>query len=123
MSYLARRKTTWTFLDIFLRRNDIIGWANFVMSGMSAYVGHLVRLALALIFVGSYLLRPLIMRPLSLIWLRIVESDKPIFTMMFGGVSVAVTAINEIANGRFAIGEIVTHWWSAISGIAKHWWF
>jgi hypothetical protein len=120
---LVRYKSDWAVLDIFLRRNDIIGWANFTMSGMSAYTGHLARLALALIFVGSYILRPLAMRPISLIWRRIVESDKPIFTMIFGGAAAAVTAINEIANNRFAIGDIAAHWWSAINGIARHWFF
>jgi hypothetical protein len=73
-----------------------LGWSNFTMTVMSAYTGHLIRLTLAVIFVGSYILRPLLMHPLSLIWLRIVQSDKPIFTMILGGMSGAVTAINEI---------------------------
>lgn len=67
------------------------------MAHMSSYTGHLIRLGIALVFVGSYILRPLLMRPVSLIWLRIVESDKPIFALIFGGVSAAVTVIKEFA--------------------------
>ena len=36
-------------------------------------------------FLGSFLLKPLIMRPISLVWARIIESEKPVFTLIFGG--------------------------------------
>ena len=57
----------------------------------------LFRFVLSIIFVGSFLLRPLIMRPVSLVWVRIIESEKPVFTLMFGGAAAFATAINEAA--------------------------
>jgi hypothetical protein len=55
------------------------------------------RLVLSMIFVGSFLLRPLLMRPINLVWRRIVESDKPVFTPTFGGVAALGAAISEAA--------------------------
>jgi hypothetical protein len=55
------------------------------------------RFALSIIFVGSFLLRPLVMRPVSLVWARIVESEKPVFTVIFGGTAAFATAITEAA--------------------------
>jgi hypothetical protein len=52
-------------------------------------------LASALVFVGSFLLRPLIMRPISFVWARIVENDKPVFTLTFGGAAAFASAITE----------------------------
>jgi hypothetical protein len=43
------------------------------------------------------MLRPLIMRPISLVWARIIESDKPVFTLTFGGAAAFATAITEAA--------------------------
>jgi len=57
----------------------------------------LARFALAIIFVGSVLLRPLIIGPVSLVWARIVESEKPVFTVIFGGVAAFASAIREAA--------------------------
>jgi hypothetical protein len=41
-------------------------------------------------------LKPLIMRPVNLIWRRIVESDKPVFTLVFGFVGGLAKAISEV---------------------------
>lgn len=55
------------------------------------------RLFVSLLFLGTFLLRPLIMRPVSLLWARIIESEKPVFTLMFGGAAAFATAISEAA--------------------------
>ena len=34
--------------------------------------------------------------PISTLWLRIVESDKPVFTLIGGGIGAGVKAIQEI---------------------------
>jgi hypothetical protein len=52
---------------------------------------------LSIVFVGSFLLKPLVMRPISLVWARIVESEKPVFTVIFGGAAAFATAISEAA--------------------------
>jgi hypothetical protein len=57
----------------------------------------LMRFIISAIFVGSFLSRPLIMRPVSLVWARIVESDKPVFALIFGGTAAFATAISEAA--------------------------
>jgi hypothetical protein len=58
---------------------------------------NVIRSVLAIVFVGSFLLRPLVMRPVSVIWARIIESDKPVFTVIFGGAAAFATAISEAA--------------------------
>jgi len=37
------------------------------------------------------------MRPVSLVWARIVESDKQIFTLIFGGAAAFAKVISEAA--------------------------
>jgi hypothetical protein len=63
---------------------------------VAGFAANLIRLAISLVFVGSFLLRPIVMRPLLLVWLRIVESDKPIFTLIFGGASATAVFFNEL---------------------------
>jgi hypothetical protein len=57
----------------------------------------LFRFALSLVFVGSFLLKPLMMRPISYVWARIVESDKPVFTLVFGFAGACAKIISEVA--------------------------
>jgi hypothetical protein len=57
----------------------------------------LSRFILSIIFVGSCILRPLVMRPVNFVWRRIVESDKPVFTLTFGGAAEFASAIIEAA--------------------------
>jgi hypothetical protein len=69
---------------------------NFVLGTLPLLTG-LFRLIISIVFVGSFVLRPLVMRPVSLVWARIVESDKPVFTLIFGGAAAFATAISEAA--------------------------
>lgn len=57
-----------------------------------------VRLGFSAIFVTSLLLRDIIQRPISRLWARIVESDKPIFTMVFGAASTAFAIGHALLN-------------------------
>jgi hypothetical protein len=56
------------------------------------------RLAIALVFIGSYLLRPL-QDVIMKVWLRLTESDKPIFTFLFGGVGVIAEGTSRLIGG------------------------
>jgi hypothetical protein len=56
---------------------------------------NLGRLSIAALFVGSYLLKPL-HQMLSTLWARLVESDKPIFTLLIGGGAAAAKAIEAV---------------------------
>jgi hypothetical protein len=62
-------------------------------------VPSIFRFVLSIVFVGSFLLRPLIMRPVNLVWRRIIEAsdNKPVFTLIFGGAATFATAISELA--------------------------
>jgi hypothetical protein len=55
------------------------------------------RFLLTITFLGSVVLKPLVMRPVNLVWRRIVESDKPVFTLIFGGAAAFAKAVSEAA--------------------------
>jgi hypothetical protein len=63
----------------------------------AGYATYLTRIAIAIVFVGSFLVQPFLMRPILLLWRRVVESDKPIFTLMLGGISSGAVAVSELA--------------------------
>jgi hypothetical protein len=63
---------------------------------LSVYVVNGFRLIIAIAFAALMLSRPLFGRPMSLVWLRVIQSDKPLFTLMLGGVSGAVTLAAQI---------------------------
>jgi hypothetical protein len=67
-----------------------------------ALLPNVARLIVALAFVLSFALRPLIQQPLSLLWRRIVESDKPIATMVLGGTAAAAKFVQEVAKALAA---------------------
>jgi hypothetical protein len=56
-----------------------------------------VRLSITLIFVGSFLLQTL-QRPIMTLWARIIESDKPVFTLLFGSAAAIAKVMQEIVN-------------------------
>jgi hypothetical protein len=60
-------------------------------------VPSLFRFSLSIVFLGSFLLRPLVMRPISLVWARVVESEKPVFTLIFGFAGALAKLISEAA--------------------------
>jgi hypothetical protein len=70
---------------------------NIALRFLTTYFLTLFRFVLSMVFVGSFLLRPLVIRPVSLVWARIVESDTPVFTVIFGGAAAFATAISEAA--------------------------
>jgi hypothetical protein len=79
--------------EFFLERGQIDVFALFALNSFPSFV----RVIISIVFVGSFLLRPLVIRPISLVWARIVESDKPVFTLVFGGAAAFATAISEAA--------------------------
>jgi hypothetical protein len=53
------------------------------------------RLVVTVVFLGSFLLKP-VQQLLMGLWARVVESDKPIFTLLFGGGAAAATAVRWV---------------------------
>jgi hypothetical protein len=47
-------------------------------------------------FILSFLLKPLQI-PIMTLWARVIESDKPVFTLLFGGIATIVKAVQEIS--------------------------
>jgi hypothetical protein len=65
------------------------------LSMLSNLIPNLIRLAITLIFVSSFLLHPF-QRPIMTLWARVIESDKPVFTLVFGGAAALAKAVQEI---------------------------
>ena len=61
-----------------------------------AAIPSLIRVCIMFIFFCSYLLRPM-KDPVLALWARIVESDKPVFTLVFGGAAAMAKTVEEIA--------------------------
>jgi hypothetical protein len=59
------------------------------------YLPNFIRVLMMVIFIVSYLLKPL-QSPIMQLWARIVESDTPIFTLLFGVVAGLGKAIEGI---------------------------
>lgn len=57
---------------------------------------NVTRLLFALLFILSFATRPLVHRPISLLTARVVESDKPIATLVLGGFATGAKLIQEI---------------------------
>jgi hypothetical protein len=64
-------------------------------SNLVNLIPNLVRFSIMAIFILSYLLQPL-QRPIMILWARVIESDKPVFTLVFGGTAALAKAIQEI---------------------------
>lgn len=88
--------------------NDI--WFDFGYDGFSAaniYAGvlsallNLGRLFVLILFLLSFLLKPAQNAILTL-WARIVESDKPIFTLVMSGVGAAIKIVQELSKAILA---------------------
>ncbi len=43
-----------------------------------------LRIGFAIAFLGSFLFLPLIQKPISWLWLRVLESNLPVFTLVLG---------------------------------------
>jgi hypothetical protein len=64
-------------------------------SSLLNLIPNLSRLSLALIFVGSFLLKPL-RYPIMTLWARVIESDRPVFALLFGGSAAIVKVVHEV---------------------------
>jgi hypothetical protein len=80
-------------LNYYVKRGEIDRAALFLLACFPS----IIRFGLSLVFVGSFLLRPIVMRPMSLLWARIIESEKPVFTVTFGEVAAFASALGEAA--------------------------
>ena len=56
-----------------------------------------LRILLALVFLSSFLFRPLIQAPISRLWYGAMASDRPVFTLLFGATGAIIGAIQLLA--------------------------
>jgi len=82
---------------VYIGKNTAFYTPDFFAFSLLSLFPNIFRVFLSIVFVGSFLLRPLVMRPVSLVWARIVESDKPVFTVIFGGAAAVASAFGEAA--------------------------
>ena len=57
--------------------------------------GGIYRIFVLFGFLGLFVLEWLIRKPTSVFWARLVESDKPVFTLLFGGAAAAAKLVTE----------------------------
>src|SRR5215469_109012 len=96
-SYLYPNELLKQFQDLLFGNSMSSDQTQFFAFSVAASLPSVFRFFLSVIFVGSFLLRPLVLRPISLVWARIVESEKPVFTVLFGGAAAFASAISEAA--------------------------
>jgi hypothetical protein len=56
-----------------------------------------LRIVFALVFLSSFVFRPLLQEPVSRLWYGVINSDKPTFTMLFGAVGATVAAVELLS--------------------------
>jgi hypothetical protein len=64
-------------------------------SGYAGYAFSLIRIFLSALFLFSYVIQPL-QNWVSTLWPRIVESDKPVFALLLGGIAAVAKGLKEI---------------------------
>lgn len=67
-----------------------------IISAMVAYIPVAFRLLISIFFVVATVSVALFTRPASVIWARLIESEKPAFTLLFGGAAALATALTEV---------------------------
>ena len=84
-------------------RQEMLEWQHLFPSifalSFSAFFSPVLRLVIALVFLLSFMFRPLVRAPISLLWRRLIEIEKPIFTVAFGIVATIFQALKALADG------------------------
>jgi hypothetical protein len=57
-----------------------------------------LRIFIALVFLSSFVFRPLIQQPISRLWYGAMDSGKPVFTTLFGLLGTMVATVQVLAN-------------------------
>jgi hypothetical protein len=80
-----------SFRGLFSGELSLDSFVLYTSSSLPSIIGFV----LSIIFVGSFLAKPILLRPVSVVWARIVQSQKPVFTLTFGGMAAFTSAITE----------------------------
>jgi hypothetical protein len=90
LDYIPSIRSDMAYISLGLASPNF-SWSN----SLIGFVGSLGRIAFTLVFIILYSMKPL-HTALSTLWLRVVESDKPIFTLLFGGGAAAAKAVEWV---------------------------
>jgi hypothetical protein len=86
------RAPTWAVLFSWHNPPDV-PFASVVTHGVKVlmdFVANGLRILFALVFLSSFVFRPLIQEPVSRLWYGAMNSGKPFFTMLFGAIGTVV---------------------------------
>jgi len=61
-----------------------------------SYLANALRLSIALILFGAFVFREWLGRTVSTLWARVVEGDKPAFTVILGGIGGMAGVLKEV---------------------------
>lgn len=78
---------------LFSHRPEPYAMARALFKASMDILSNGARITFAGVFLASFLFRPLVQRPISWLWLRILESGKPIFGLLFGAIGVAIKLV------------------------------
>ena len=84
----APRAPTWAVPFSWHNPPDV-PFASVVTHGVKVlmdFVANGLRILFALVFLSSFVFRPLIQQPVSRLWYGAMNSGKPLFTMLFGAI-------------------------------------
>lgn len=86
--------------DLYVRwdaRHEAEASASWVFKFIMNAASNGLRIGLALVFLGSFVFRPLVQSPVSRVWAGLIESKKPFFTMLLGGVGCVVVFVRALS--------------------------
>jgi hypothetical protein len=88
----------WRYLFSFHPSGPVaeVSWYSFKVA--MDIIANGLRIVFALVFLSSFVFRPLIQEPVSRLWYGAINSDKPTFTMLFGAVGTFIAAWQVMVN-------------------------
>lgn len=69
----------------------------FMVKALLDIIANALRIGFALVFLSSFVFRPIVQPLVSRVWERIIESNRPLFTMLFGALGTLCAVIAAIA--------------------------
>jgi hypothetical protein len=93
--YAVRRPFMEGFSMFLMLGGSPVVFPYILYSFMTSALINGMRLLISAFFVGSFMLKPA-QRSLMTLWARIIESDKPIFTLLFGAAAAAAKGIQAL---------------------------
>jgi hypothetical protein len=82
----------WRYLFSFHPKGSYLDLSMYSFKTAMDFVANGLRIVLALVFLSSFVFRPLIQEPITRLWYGAMNSKKPAFTILFGAVGTLIAA-------------------------------